>query len=180
MRAPTGYGVVLAAMLVLSLPRPGVADDGLGAPLASASELEAAIHALGEPLDHDRLSHIFFTLGQLEDDAERERLQQLLHTRLQTLAPVSATAQGPAVEPTADFQVRSGGEDNAVTVEELQVRIDALMLGPEAAVEDLRARDAVVSAIAGLSDPVQREALLRHLEAREAQFSLGPPGPVAE
>lgn len=127
---------------------------------------------------------LLFDLTRLEDPQERERLQRLLEERLQEVGQVSPPTQEArvaAVEvvlpdvpsyPESDFG-------------QLLMRIEMLSLGPQATVEDLRTRDAIVAVIAGISDPVQREQLLKRLDEREQAASpdgtvLTPPIPLTD
>jgi anti-sigma factor RsiW len=160
-------GLLFAAALLAASPQIAVAEIGSAVTAPALQEIETAIHELRQPLDHERLSQIFAGMGQVQDDTERARLQQLLSAQLHALEP----APTPAVDQQADISGPYVPSDKVRTVTELYARIDVLVLGPESTVEDLRARDAIVSAIAGIVDPLSRSALLRHLEAHEARAS---------
>ena len=140
-------------------------EDPSASPPASASEIEAEIAQLHQPIDQERLSKIFLDVGRLADPQDQQRLQQMLVEQVQVLMEGAAPAEAPAA-PGAPVQMPPDHEPG-LSDEELSMRIDALNLGPTATADDLRARDEVVSAIAGVTDPIRREELLKRLDARE-------------
>lgn len=162
-----------AEELLVQSPEEGTADGPVGPP-HSPRELEAAIRTLTEASD-EQLGKIVFDLTRLEDLSEQQRLQQLLEERLQEFTKTSEVSpdqseneQGPP-EAHAPPWVRRAPHDD------LSMRIETLNLGPQATVEDLRARDEIVSAIAGISDPIQRDQLLKRLDEREQGAQLTNP-----
>ena len=148
------------------------AGASLGSPV-DPRDIEAAINTLREPIDQEQMNKIFLDLARLEDFKERDRLQEMLDERMQEILRPSALPAAQSTIPESLPQVRSGPKAVAVSEEpshsELLVRIDTLNLGPDATVDDLRARDQLVSAIAGIRDPVMRDELLTRLEERERQ-----------
>jgi len=69
--------------------------------------------------------------------------------------------------PDAFAQWVSDDQTDSATGEQLLLKIESLNLGPSATIDDLRARDQLVSKIAGIRDPIQRDELLTRLEERE-------------
>jgi len=138
--------------------------DPLSSPSVSTAEIEAAIHELHQPLDHDRISQVLFQLGRLQHSREHERLQGLFDERMQALAGMPAMSSELAFEVPGTTQVDL---ESGVSGEDLMMRTETLNLGPNATADDLRARDRLVSDIAGIRDPVTREKLLTRLEERE-------------
>ena len=143
-------------------------------PPATPAELEAAIRGLSEPVDQEEVGKIFFDLGRLENPAEQQRLQQLLDERTRALMRFPP----PSEQPANGTSQHSPGPGPAVTEEELQMRLEMLNLGPQATADDLRVRDELVSAIAGVADPVRREQLLHRLEEREREAETAVSTPV--
>lgn len=134
----------------------GGSDEGI----SQAKQLEAAINALTSPSDMEGLSRVLEGLAALEDPNERQRLQALLGSRYQRHLGVEEPPALATAPPT---------QDATTAYAELAARIDRLRLGSEAPVEELRNRDAIVAELAGLEDPVAREALLQRLLAREQE-----------
>jgi len=137
-------------------------------PQAIASEISQAIQTL-ETADQGQRYKLLFDLAQLEDPVEQQRLQRLFDERLEELAQTGALRHEeslPSFQAPEDTHLAS---DATAATETLSLQIELLTLGPQATIEHLRARDAVVSAIAGVPDPIQREQLLRRLEEREAE-----------
>jgi hypothetical protein len=136
------------------------AAEDSGAILAiepTVDAIEDTINGLSHPVTDAQLMAVLTAIGKLRDEKEQERLRQALTDRGHALSQAAATA-GP--EPTLNPESSDS---------EFRAKISALQLGPQATVEDLRARDEVVSAIVGVSDPTRREALLKELETRERQ-----------
>ena len=138
-------------------------------PVLSSAQLEQAIRELRAPIDQDRLSEIFFGLGHLEDPQEQQRLQELLDQQLQPLTEVPAPEPEATTAPAASLPT-SADLTADVSDEELLMRIETLNLGPNATADDLRARDRLVSTIAGIRDPIVRDQLLARLEEKEREW----------
>jgi hypothetical protein len=122
-----------------------------------AAALEEAIRQLGETDYPSQLGSLVPALQRIEDPAERDRLQQLFEQRLQMLLQRDQAAQAGS---------SAAGE---LTVFGLLPYVEGLTLGPQATVNDLRARDELVAKISQVPDPVAREQLLKRLEERELQ-----------
>ena len=148
---------------------------------ASPEEVEAAIQRLSVPIDQEQMNKILFGLARVEDAKERDRLQKMLDEQMQELIKFPAPSTAPSVNQTSHQQVRPNPRIVATADEpshgELLVRIDTLNLGPNAAVDDLRARDQLVSQIAGIRDPIMRDELLTRLEEKERQLAEGTERP---
>ena len=143
------------------------AEDSTTPPM-SPQEVESAIHELHPPLDQEQLSKLLFEVGRLQDPQEQTRLQGLLDDRTRELLTAQeATSEPPP--PAALPADTQPGLSLDLTEEDLRVRIETLMLGPTATADDIRARDELVTAIAGVADPIKRDELLKRLEEREHQ-----------
>lgn len=142
---------------------------------ATPEEIAAAIQGLVEPIDEAEVERIQASLERLDDAEAHDRLQLRLEERLDGLLRAT-DAFGPVETLGA-----AGTLETAGAGDELLDRIERLQVGPEATVEDLRARNEVVAAIAGTQDPVRRQELLQRLEEREAQAldaaHVAVPGP---
>ena len=125
-------------------------------------EVEAAIKQLSQPINQEQVNQIFLDLVRLEDFSERDRLQKMLDGRMQELMKF------PPPPPDQSFPKAVAVADDP-SHDELLVRIETLHLGPDATADDLRARDQLVSKIAGIHDPIMREELLARLEERERE-----------
>ncbi len=180
-------GITVASILLVGTTTPSAAENTMQPPSwfhaepgpslidpVSPGEIETAIQKLNDPIDQDQLNKIFLDLARLEDEKERDRLQKMLDERMQELMkfPMASTAQSAADrEPVPNMRAHT----QAVTVpndpshDELLVKIDTLNLRPDATANDLRARDQLVSQIAGIRDPMMREELLTKLEQRERE-----------
>lgn len=137
-------------------------------PPASPVEIEAAIRELSGPNDQERLSKIVFELGGLDDPSEQQRLQKLLNERMQALMELSI----PSGEATGSGNLspsQFGRGSEAYHEELIMMRFETLNLGPDATADDLRARDQLISEIAGIRDPVMQRELLTKLEERERE-----------
>lgn len=159
----------LVAMCVAAIAQTAFAADP--APLDPAPEdaaaqpviepntqaIEAVIAGLSRPVADEQVVAILTAIGQLPDPKEQERLRQTLNDKGHELLQDAATSSGqPTLNPESSDH-------------EFRARIDALQLSADATAADFRARDEVVSAIVGVSDPTRREELLKALEARERQ-----------
>jgi len=143
--------VVMAAHSVFA------ADQVLPAIEPNTQAIEAVIAGLSHPVADEQVVAILTAIGQLPDLKEQERLRQALNDKGHELAQDAATAPGqPTLNPESSD-------------DEFRARISSLQLSANATVADLRARDEVVSAIVGVSDPTRREELLKALEQRERQ-----------
>ena len=117
---------------------------------ASSADIEAAIDALSEPVDYNQVNAIILNFAYLTDQAEKDRLQALLDARMQRSRHILTGA-------------------GATSAPDLAARVEGLILGLRATVQDLRTRDALVAEIARLADPVKRAALRERLNAREQE-----------
>ncbi|MBI3996477.1 MAG: hypothetical protein HY352_02340 [Candidatus Omnitrophica bacterium] len=139
-------------------PQMASPDDAMpDNPELSTANIERLIQQLHVPIETGKVNDITFAIQELDDEEEQAHLEQVLNERLAQLggAPLpSRTSMTLAPEPES-----SNGD--------LQSRIEMLNLGSAATVEDLRARDQIVSDIAGLTDPVERERLLQVLQQHE-------------
>ena len=167
---------------------PGASLQAAAEDVRSSSDIETAIQDLQEPIDYEQVNAISLHLMRIESAEERARLEALLDQRLRALMHIAEPSD--ALEaPASEEHVAAGPQ--GPTLEELKVRIATLTLGPDATVDDLRARDELVASIAAIRDPIQREELLKELEETEhilqadvdhaAQPQSCPtcPGPVA-
>jgi len=142
-------------------------------PAPSVSEIEQAIADLKDISDTDKLMWIQNAIFQ-QDPGTSARLQKSLEEKQQELfqkaaaAPQSEESAGSPEIKTEEPAPALPAEET-VSAEELKLRIDALKLGPEATVEDLREQNEIVYIIARIKDPVLRYELLDYLEAKEKQ-----------
>ena len=143
-------------MLAVGLATPAAAQE------PSAGAIEASIQSLREPIDHEQVSEIFVGLARLDDANERDRLQAMFDQRMQALMELPSRSMEQAAVDGVSFPSH----------DELAFRIETLALGPQATVEDLRARDQLVAEIAAIVDPVRREELLAKLEERERSANV--------
>lgn len=172
---------LIVALLIVALPcqaaslaeEPQYPIDPAMTPPMSSAELETVIDGLNQPVDQEQLSKIFFELGRLEDPNEQARLQQLLDARMQELFQTEQNLSVPDAGAMMTFP--SDGVSAEPSVDELRMRMHTLTLGPAATAEDLRVRDDLVAAIAGLADPITRDELLHELEERERQAETFDP-----
>ncbi|MBI3324126.1 MAG: hypothetical protein HYZ92_02490 [Candidatus Omnitrophica bacterium] len=151
---------------------PGRAFMGMPPP-NSPQQIEATISTLQGTADQSQVGQLRAGLAQLQDPAERKRLEQLLDQRLQGLTPMSETPPMPtdAIHPGGlshqDMSPPFPPPEMAQNDEALLAQVETVTVGPSATVEDLRVVDRLVQAIARLTDPVRREALLNRLQQRE-------------
>ncbi len=144
-------------------------DPSLSKPPLSAEALEIAIRQLKEPVDQELLGKIFSSLARVENSSEQQRLQRLFDERMQELMKIP---EQPVDRPqSAGIPAGTSAKPpkQEITDEELRMRIETLTLGPKATVDELRARDELVAAIANVRDPVVRDTLLGRLEERERE-----------
>ena len=179
-------GLAFASVLLVRTTTPSAAEDTLQPPSwftassplmdsVSPGDIETAIQRLDEPIDQEQLNKIFLDLARLEDATERDRLQRMLDERMQGLMkfPMPSTAQSTAdrkPDPNMRAHPKAVTMPNDPSHYELLVRIDTLNLGPDATADDLRARDQLVSQIAGIRDPIMRDELLAKLEEKEREW----------
>ena len=141
-------------------------------PPASPTELEAAIRALTGTSD-EQLSTLLAELSELEDAQERQRLQRLLEDHLQEVAQAPSGVWQPSPEKQiGDTRTPWPLAAQGPASDELSMYIEMLNLGADATVGELRARDQIVAAIAGVRDPLKRDGLLRRLEEREREAQV--------
>ena len=143
--------------------------------------VESMIFGLSGPADQERMGRIYAELANVQDPARQQQLQQLLDQRLQSF---SAIAEPPM--PSPDMMMPPGGmpqgrgprgyPGSIAVQEDLAAQVETVVVGPQASVDDLRAVDRLVQAIARLEDPVQREELLNRLEQRERDAEQVPAG----
>lgn len=113
----------------------------------SRDEIEKEIAVMSQ-MDVDEITKIQQAIDSQESAQEQIRLRQLLDGKIEGLLV------SPGREPVDG---------------ELKAQIDILKFGESATVEDLRQRDAVVTRIAAVQDPVMRYELLEYLKRKEAQ-----------
>ena len=186
-RVAKNIRVAAAALLVIGFPVVCAAIETTEEPPPSPAQLEATIHDLKHPIDHEQLTKLFFDLGRVTDPGEQQRLQQLLDERMRELITPPPTPLEKAAESSPKEKEPQGEREPAIfgaesPDDEFQQRLNALNLGSDATADDLRKRDELVSAIIGVRDPARRERYLLQLEQleRNAETAVYRPKPHEE
>lgn len=115
-------------------------------PRPTTTEVETAIRRLDDLKNYAAVAEILHRIELLERASDQQWARELLNNRVQQLQAHASPYY-----------------------EELLAKIDTLTLGPVVTARDLRARDEIVLNIAAVTDPVQREQLLKRLDARERE-----------
>jgi hypothetical protein len=142
-------------------------------------EIEQAIAGLSgsDPNLVEKIGWIQASILQLETKAY-ERLRKALDDRrkeFSTIEGFMASHKSDFITDTAATQKPPGEATDLPATEEgslpkdIKEKIDSLILGANATVDDLRKRDELVATIAGIQDPSARYELLEYLETKETQ-----------
>jgi hypothetical protein len=148
----------------IQLPEIDQSDIGSNAH-PDTSEIEREIYNLNAPLDAEKISWIYNAISKCSDE-EQEQLNKVLDSKMEDLFKNNAAPQEfdtksfPSLEDSTQYE-------QPADYESIVREIDALKLGKDAAVEDLRTRDKIIAAVSGISDPKLRYDLLDYMNKKE-------------
>ncbi|MCM8797068.1 MAG: hypothetical protein NC923_04235 [Candidatus Omnitrophica bacterium] len=129
------------------------------------AEIEMEIYNLNAPLDTEKMSWIYNKIAQCSGE-EQERLNKILEEKIEESFKNNALSQEFETKPLSIVEDNVQYEQSN-DYASIARKIDALKLGNDATVEDLRARDNIIATISGISDPKLRYDLLDYLDRKE-------------
>ena len=139
-------------------------ETRMGPPQATASEIESAIAQLSMPLEASALGKVQGDIMR-SSPADQARLHDSLDAKLKELQG----AYSAATVPTAESVNASRPEPTSAAPlpQDIISQIDALDLGRDASVEQVRKKDALVATISALNDTNVKYDLLDYLRNKE-------------